>query len=219
MAAIVYTESGEFVPMKKVIQTATVVAIVIIFTMSPPALAGCNCNGGAAVGSAAVMPVTPYQGLASVAAYGQHSAHWVYGYYAHTMPIHGPHPAQADGRRYPIYPLCARAAKETSLVPLVPGTLGKTYTKTSHRIPEDKHPRLGMLAVRDSGKVEYLSVQRMSGFRMDSGVWLFETDRPLVSWTEDIVRIEARKEAADVEPYAVSFVRLIPGRLVYLDFK
>ncbi|MCP4173223.1 MAG: hypothetical protein GY758_20895, partial [Fuerstiella sp.] len=81
------------------------------------------------------------------------------------------------------------------------------------------HPRLGMLAVRDTGKVKYLSVERMSGFRMDSGVWMFETDHPLVTWTENIVRIEARKDVADVEPYAVSFVRLIPGRLVYLDFK
>ena len=205
--------------MKKVIQTAIVLATVVIFTISVRALAGCNCNGGASVGYSAAMPVTPYQGLGSVAAYCQYSAYWVYGYYRPTMPIHGPHPAQADGRRYPIHPLPGRAAEESSLFPLVPGTLGKSYTKTSHMIPESKHPRLGMLAVRDSGKVEYLSVQRMNGFRMESGVWVFETDRPLVSWTENIVRIEARRDADDTEPYAVSFVRLIPGRLVYLDFK
>ncbi|MCP4505547.1 MAG: hypothetical protein GY826_04035 [Fuerstiella sp.] len=204
--------------MKNVIQATIVVTMVVVFTMSIPALAGCHCGGGA-IGCASTMPLTPYHGLGSVAAYGQYSAYWAYSRPVHQMPIHGPHPAQADGRRYPIYPCCGAAAEESSLVPLVPGTLGKTYTKTSHRIPEDKHPRLGMLAVRDTGKVKYLSVERMSGFRMDSGVWMFETDHPLVTWTENIVRIEARKDVADVEPYAVSFVRLIPGRLVYLDFK
>ncbi len=215
MTNIACTRPGEFVPMKTVRQTA--IAIAVMFALSIPALAGCNCDGGASAGYAA-MPVTPYHGLSSVAAYGHYSTLWAYGH-GDTMPIHRPHPAQADGRRYPIHPSCGRADVGSSLVPLVPGTLGKTYTKTSHRIPEDKHPRLGMLAVRDNDKIAYLSVQKMSGFRMDSGVWLFETDRPLVSWTENIVRIEARREAADVEPYAVSFVRLIPGRLVYLDFK
>ncbi|MDG1896748.1 MAG: hypothetical protein P8J37_17735 [Fuerstiella sp.] len=198
--------------MKKIVP-----AIVLILATSVPVLADCNCNGVQSNGYAAAVPVTPYQGLGSVATYGH--AFWTYGYYAPTMPIHGPHPAQADGRRYPVHPPRGRAAEGASLVPLVPGTLGKTYTKTSRRIPEDKHPRLGMLAVRDSGKVQFLSVERMSGFRMESDVWLFETDRPLASWTENIVRIEARREAADVEPYAVSFVRLIPSRIVYLDFK
>ena len=202
--------------MKILFQSAIVFAVVT--AMSIPALAGCNCNGGASMGYAAAMPVTPYHGLGSVASYGQYSAFSAYGSGDWTA-IHAPHPAQADGRRYPIHPWGSRADVGSSLVPLVPGTLGKTYTRTSHRIPEDKHPRIGMLAVRDSDNVKYLSVQKMSGFRMESGVWLFETDVPLVSWTENIVRVEARNEAADVEPHTVSFVRLIPGRLVYLDFQ
>ena len=202
--------------MKTVRQTA--IAVVVILALSIPALAGCNCKGGASLGYAAAMPVTPYHGLGSVAAYGQYSTFGAYGY-GYWSAIHAPHPLQADGRRYPIHLSGGCPDLGASLVPLVPGTLGKTYTRTSHRIPEDKHPRLGMLAVRETDDVAYLSVQKMSGFRMENGVWLFETDRPLFSWTENIVRVEARKEAADVEPHTVSFVRLIPGRLVYLDFQ
>ncbi|MCP4782171.1 MAG: hypothetical protein GY903_20800 [Fuerstiella sp.] len=201
--------------MKTACQTA--IAVVVTFAMSIPAPAGCNCNGGASAGYSAIMPVTPYYGLGSVAAYGRHSAFWAH-HNGYAPAIHAPHPAQADGRRYPIHPFGGDPTVGASLIPHVPGTLGETYTRTSHRIPEDKHPRLAMLAIRDNHVLAHVSVQKMNGFRMESGVWLFETDKPLVSWTENIVRIEAREDAADVEPHAVRFVRLIPGRLVYLDF-
>ncbi|HIE97194.1 MAG: hypothetical protein ABGZ53_27775 [Fuerstiella sp.] len=201
-------------------KTACQIAIVIVVTvtMSHHAPAGCSCNGGPSAGYAATMPVTPYHGLGSVAAYSRNSMFWAHNN-GYMTAIHAPLPAQADGRRYPIQPFGGRPGLGSSLVPNVPGTLGETYTKTSHRIPEDKHPRLGMLAVRDNRVLAHLSVQKMSGFRMESGVWLFETDKPLVTWTENIVRIEAREEPEDVEPHTVRFVRLIPGRLVYLDFK
>ncbi|MCA9058647.1 MAG: hypothetical protein KDA85_09110 [Planctomycetaceae bacterium] len=99
-----------------------------------------------------------------------------------------------------------------------PGTLGTTYTRPSHPIPVDEHPRTGRLAVRDQGAVEHLSVKGMGGFRMKNGIWLFESIRPLDVGVSQVVRVEARRTTDDVEPYATKFVRLIPGRIVYLDF-
>lgn len=99
-----------------------------------------------------------------------------------------------------------------------PGTVGETYTRPSHRIPNDKHPRTGMLAVRDKTSSPLLSVQTMGGFKMKNEIWLFESERPLDPGVCQIVRIEARKTPQDVEPFATKFVRLVPGRIVYLDF-
>jgi hypothetical protein len=104
------------------------------------------------------------------------------------------------------------------LAPLPPGTVGQTYSRPSHPVPVDEHPRTGMLAVRDDGSIPFLSVQNMGGIKMKSGIWLFESRRPLDPGVCQIVRVEARQTAADIEPYSTRFVRLIPGRIVYLDF-
>ncbi len=99
-----------------------------------------------------------------------------------------------------------------------PGTLGQTYSRASHPIPDDEHPRSAMLAVRDHNAVKYLRAQNMGGFRMKNGIWLFETERPLFPGAEHIIRVEAREDKNDIQPFKVKFVRLIPGRIVYLDF-
>ncbi|MCA9048107.1 MAG: hypothetical protein KDA89_05230 [Planctomycetaceae bacterium] len=198
----------------KILFTGTVV-LAAAFTVSSPVHAGCNCGGG--FGGPMPMPVMPYDGFGSVAAYGQYMNFGGNG----SLPdfrVHGPHPNQLDGVRYPVPPP-GGAAAANGLVPFVPGTLGQTYTKTSHPIPDEKHPRTAMLAVRDMGTVSHMSIRGMSGFRMSNGVWLFETDRPVVPWVESLVRVEARNEQEDIEPYRISFVRLIPGRIVYLDFQ
>ncbi|MBC7966613.1 MAG: hypothetical protein H7Z17_11910 [Fuerstia sp.] len=98
------------------------------------------------------------------------------------------------------------------------GTLGQTYTRVSHPVPLDKHPRTGMLAVKDHGTVPILSVGVMGGIKMKNGIWLFESTRPLDPGACQIVRVEARQTPQDIEPYATRFVRLIPGRIVYLEF-
>ena len=98
------------------------------------------------------------------------------------------------------------------------GTIGQTYTRVSHPVPMDKHPRTGMLAVKDNGSVPYLSVGVMGGIKMKNGIWLFESTRPLDVGACQIVRVEARETPQDIEPYATRFVRLIPGRIVYLEF-
>jgi hypothetical protein len=99
-----------------------------------------------------------------------------------------------------------------------PGTVGQTYSRASHPISEDEHPRSAMLAVRDKETVKFMRAQRMGGFRMKNGIWLFEANRPLFPGQEHVIRVEARHDKADIQPYKVKFVRLIPGRLVYLDF-
>lgn len=104
------------------------------------------------------------------------------------------------------------------LTPTPPGTVGQTYIRKSHPVPSDEHPRTGMLAVRDSGTVPFMSVQNMGGIKMKSGIWLFESHRPLDPGACQIVRVEARYTEKDIEPYETRFVRLIPGRIVYLDF-
>ena len=107
---------------------------------------------------------------------------------------------------------------EIPLTPGPPGTVGQTYSRPSHPVPSDEHPRTAMLAVRDDGTIPFLSVQSMGGIKMKSGIWLFESKRPLDPGVCQIVRVEARQTGADIEPYATRFVRLIPGRIVYLDF-
>jgi hypothetical protein len=110
------------------------------------------------------------------------------------------------------------AHMEIPLTPVPPGTVGQTYSRPSHPVPFEEHPRTAMLAVRDDGSIPFLSVQNMGGIKMKSGVWLFESRRPLDPGVCQIMRVEARQTSADIEPYATRFVRLIPGRIVYLDF-
>jgi hypothetical protein len=98
------------------------------------------------------------------------------------------------------------------------GTIGQTYTRVSHAIPIDKHPRTAMLAVKDNGTIPYLTVDVMGGIKMKNGIWLFESTRPLDPGANQIVRVEARQTPQDIEAYDVRFVRLIPGRIVYLEF-
>lgn len=105
---------------------------------------------------------------------------------------------------------------ELGIVPK--GTLGQTYTRVSHPVPLDKHPRTGMLAVKDDGSIKYLTVGIMGGIKMKNGIWLFESTRPLDPGACQIVRVEARETPQDIEPYATRFVRLVPGRIVYLEF-
>ena len=134
--------------------------------------------------------------------------------------VAGPHVGAATGPLMMARPMMVRpvVASASADVVVLPGTVGQTYSRVSHPIPENEHPRTAMLAVRDKRAVRYLTVQRMGGFRMQNGIWLFETTLPLYPGQDNIVRVEARRERADVQPYEVKFVRLIPGRIVYLDF-
>ena len=98
------------------------------------------------------------------------------------------------------------------------GTLGITYFRHTHPVPDDKHPRLGMLAVRDKQRFRVVVVRGMSGLRLKNGAWLFESDRPLDPGASHVVCIEAKDHIMDVGAITKRYVRLIPGRVVYLDF-
>lgn len=110
------------------------------------------------------------------------------------------------------------AAPDQPVAVQLRGTLGFTYLRVSHPVPEEKHPRLGMLAVRMHNADEVLAVRGMSGMKLKSGVWLFESNRPLDPGASHVIRVEAREHPLDVDAVATRFVRLIPGRIVYLSF-
>lgn len=62
------------------------------------------------------------------------------------------------------------------------------------------------------------SVKGMEGFRDDNGVWHFETERPLVPGVPHIYRLAARMRRDGQRLTEVRTLRLIPGRIVDLDF-
>ncbi|MFN9719989.1 MAG: hypothetical protein ACK58L_14925 [Planctomycetota bacterium] len=140
-----------------------------------------------------------------------------YGGFAVAQPMFGSmalHPSHAHGDRRGDHV----SDGDLPLTSIPPGTIGQTYLRKSHPVPANEHPRTGMLAVRDNGAVQFMSVQNMDGIRMKSGIWLFESHRPLDPGACQIIRVEARYSERDIEPYQTRFVRLIPGRIVYLDF-
>ncbi len=136
-------------------------------------------------------------------------------------PANSPLPAGRSPLRPqpdPAFPAAPPAAPDQPVAVQLRGTLGFTYLRVSHPVPEEKHPRLGMLAVRMENAEEVLSIRGMSGMKLKSGVWLFESNRPLDPGVSHVVRVEAREHPLDVDAVATRFVRLIPGRIVYLSF-
>ena len=104
-----------------------------------------------------------------------------------------------------------------------PGTLGQTYQRAMRPIPVTKHPRIGILAIQAPGvtaiKVygtnEFRSKDTIPGLqdRRDAAVWRFESE-PLVPGVSNIYRVEAKYGDSVQERY----VRLVPGRIVTLEF-
>ncbi len=104
-----------------------------------------------------------------------------------------------------------------------PGTLGQTYQRPMRPIPVDKHPRISLIDVRATGATairifgtnEYRTKDGITGFqdRKDASVWRFESE-PLVPGVPHIYRVEARYGESVQQKY----VRLVPGRIVTLDF-
>jgi hypothetical protein len=136
-----------------------------------------------------------------------------YGGFSMAYPMMSPYSMSPPAFQQPGYPELVSPP-----APMLPGTVGQTYSRPSHPVPVEEHPRTAMMAVRDDGTVPHLTAQNMGGIKMKSGIWLFESNRPLDPGACHIIRVEARKTPEDVEPYQTKFVRLIPGRIVYLDF-
>ncbi len=104
-----------------------------------------------------------------------------------------------------------------------PGTLGQTYQRPMRPIPVDKHPRISIVDVRAPGATsvkvygtyEYRTKDGFTGFqdRKDPSVWRLESE-PLVPGQSNIYRVVAKYGDSAQERY----IRLVPGRIVTLDF-
>lgn len=104
-----------------------------------------------------------------------------------------------------------------------PGTLGQTYLRPTRPIPVDKHPRVSIIDVRSNGATqvkvygtnEFRTKDAITGFqdRRDGSVWRFESE-PLVPGVPHIYRVDAHYG----ETVQHRYVRLVPGRIVTLDF-
>jgi len=104
-----------------------------------------------------------------------------------------------------------------------PGTLTKTYRQPSRLIPEDRHPRTGMLDVWNVPAGVKVTVKNMKGHLGKDCVWHFETERPLVPGIPHIYRV--RIGTQPVPTYSNRFatgdvrtIRLIRGRIVDLRY-
>ena len=104
-----------------------------------------------------------------------------------------------------------------------PGTLGQTYQRPMRPIPVDKHPRVSIVDVRAPGATsvkvygtnEYRTKDGFTGFqdRKDPSVWRLESE-PLVPGVPHIYRVVAKYGDTMQEKY----IRLVPGRIVTLEF-
>jgi len=90
-------------------------------------------------------------------------------------------------------------------------------------IPVDKHPRISIVDVRAPGATavkvygtnEYRTKDGFAGFqdRKDPSVWRLESE-PLVPGVPHIYRVVAKYGDTAQEKY----IRLVPGRIVTLEF-
>lgn len=127
-------------------------------------------------------------------------------------------------------PLMTRRPAVRVLPPVVipPGTLGCTYQRVSTPVPEDEHPRTGMLEICNVPAGLTASIRGMEGYRGTDGVWYFKTNRPLLPCRPSVFTVTftpdgpcPRVGPGNCGPrvkrnYRV--FRLIAGRIVYLRY-
>lgn len=118
-------------------------------------------------------------------------------------PPNGPAPPPPHGPAPPV-------------VPPPPGTLGITYQQYSALIPDDKHPRVGMVNVYLPDTVKVSARGMNSTWTGES--WRLETIGALVPHLPHIYPIEAIFVRDGCEVKEVRWVRLIMGRVVDLHW-
>lgn len=104
-----------------------------------------------------------------------------------------------------------------------PGTLGQTYLRPTRPVPVDKHPRVSIIDITANGATqikvygtnEYRTKDGITGFqdRRNASLWRFESE-PLVPGVPHIYRVDAYFG----ESVQHRYVRLVPGRIVTLEF-
>ncbi len=169
------------------------VAPVLMMTQTPGVFAGCNCQSGHHSS-------------------GYHGSPYVMSAPTMSMPYHPPMMARSHAYRAPSY-----SSIGTVFAP--PGTLGRTYRQVSRPIPDDKHPRIGMVEVRGVPTDAKLAVRDMTGFRDKTGVWVLESEEPLPPGVPHVYAIKVVRETLDGQMQSDSrVIRLIPGRIVGLQY-
>ncbi len=101
-----------------------------------------------------------------------------------------------------------------------PGTLGRTYLRTSWPIPKDEHPRTAIIQITAPGftEIEIDGLADMEGFQRKDGVWIFKSDKPLIPGIPHIYHVKAGYRNVENKDWKVRTVRLIPGRVVTLEY-
>ncbi|MFQ5733209.1 MAG: hypothetical protein ACE5KM_14810 [Planctomycetaceae bacterium] len=94
-----------------------------------------------------------------------------------------------------------------------------TYRQLSWPVPDEKHPRAGMLEVYGVPPHLLATVNGMKGYRGSDGVWYFETARPLIPCVPFIKTVRVHPPHTDPQRCAdFRVLRLIPGRVVFLRY-
>lgn len=162
--------------------------------------AGCNCNkgGGGPISMAPVaepMFSAPVQPMMPAAPYPQ--------------PMMGPAPHPAMRPYAPARP---------AAVPPPPGTLGYTYKRFTRPVPVDKHPRIAMIEIFGVPEGVKLTMHGTDGWVDSKGVWHMETEKPPVPGLSLVRKVLVWNEDGTLNHDLVRTVRLIPGRIVELDY-
>ncbi len=107
-----------------------------------------------------------------------------------------------------------------------PGTLGRTYSLPSRPVPANRHPRIGMIDVCTDEAVhvivrwtnDFRNEETLKGSRdeCNPSLWHFES-KPLLPGLTQIYRVEVYRGEAGSAPSEVRYVRLVRGRIVYLN--
>ncbi len=96
-----------------------------------------------------------------------------------------------------------------------PGTLGQTYQRRTRLIDAEKHPRVGMVDVALSDNYEVTS--KGLKVKWTGKVWRLESD-PLLPGIPHIYEVKSEWGPEGAKQHQVRTIRLIPGRIVDLEF-
>ncbi len=99
-----------------------------------------------------------------------------------------------------------------------PGTLGRTYQQRSRIFDDEKHPRMAAVDVYLPEEVD-VSARGMKSV-WTGKLWRLEAKEPLLPGVPHIYAIKAERKtkAGEVVSTDVRWIRLIPGRVVDLQF-
>ena len=97
-----------------------------------------------------------------------------------------------------------------------PGTLGQTYRRWSALVPDDVHPRTGVVLV-DLPEAADVSARGLT-VTWTGDAWRLETAQALLPGMPHVYAIRAAWDAPEGRMYETRWVRLIMGRVVDLEF-